>query len=133
MILRYCFSELKQAHINDTNTIGMVQALVRFQCLLQLTKHIKKMKNQANKHYTHFAVIKGTNVIVNGWDYRGTEDEDHKDYEKMDIEDLGYSYKDVKVLSAKHLVRNNVNPYDYQNWIFEQENKQELLNKYIKF
>lgn len=34
MILRYCFSELKQAHINDTNTIGMVQALVRFQCLL---------------------------------------------------------------------------------------------------
>ena len=86
---------------------------------------------KANKHYTHFAVIKGTNVIVNGWDYRGTEDDDHKYYEKIDIEDLGYYYKDVKVLSAKHLIRNNVNPYDYQNWIFEQENKQELLNKYI--
>jgi hypothetical protein len=127
----------------------MVQALVRFQCLLlkilakagiqiQINisiKHLKtkKMKNQANKHYTHFAVIKGTNVIVNGWDYRCTEDDDHKEYEKMDIEDLGYYYKDVKVLSAKHLIRNNVNPYDYKNWIFEQENKEKLLNKYLKF
>ena len=90
------------------------------------------MKNQANKKYTHFAIIKGTNVIINGWDYKGTDIEDIKYYSKYDIEDMEYNFKDVKILTAKYLIRNNINPYDYSNWIFQQENKKEILNKLIK-
>ena len=35
-----------------------------------------------NPKYTHFAVMKDTNEIVNGWDYNGVEPQELKSFKK---------------------------------------------------
>lgn len=68
------------------------------------------------KKYTHFALIVSSNKILTGWDYKKTEPEDIKYYSKMDIEDMEFSTKDVKVLSVKHLIKIGINPFDWSTW-----------------
>jgi hypothetical protein len=89
------------------------------------------MKHKATKKYTHFAVLKGTFIIVNGWDYKGTDKEDILYYSKYDIEDMEYDFKDIKILTAKHILSNGVDPYLYINWVSGQPNKDELYDKYL--
>lgn len=68
------------------------------------------------KKYTHFAIIKSNSKVLTGWDYKKVEAEDIKYYSKMDIEDLEFNPKDVKVYSVKQLAKLGINPYDWSNW-----------------
>jgi hypothetical protein len=43
-------------------------------------------ESKINKKYTHFAIDKKTNKIVNGWEYKNLDSESIKQYTKMDFE-----------------------------------------------
>lgn len=73
-----------------------------------------------NQNYTHFAVNKATNKIVNGWDYRGYDPEELKQFKKdyfiVDLVDYGFNPKDYKIVTGKFLLRNGIDPDDNGNW-----------------
>jgi hypothetical protein len=77
-------------------------------------------KNRANPAYTHFAVLKTTGKIVNGWDYKGYDQDelraDKKYYFLNDIKDNQIDPKAVVILTKKYLLAHGTNPYDYANW-----------------
>jgi hypothetical protein len=70
--------------------------------------------------FTHFAVNKYTNLIVDGWNYSGYDTEDLKsnkyDYFYVDLEDNGFNPKAYKILSFKGCERAGLNPNDKANW-----------------
>jgi hypothetical protein len=73
-----------------------------------------------NQHYTHFAVNKATNKIVNGWDYKGYDPQElrqfKKDYFVTDLMDYDLDPKQYKILTAKSLMRMGIDPNDNGNW-----------------
>lgn len=77
-------------------------------------------KTRANPAYTHFAVLKTTGKIVNGWDYKGYDQaelrEDKKYYFLNDIKDNQIDPKAVIILTKKYLLAHGTNPSDYANW-----------------
>ena len=72
-------------------------------------------KWEVDPTYTHFAVRKSNGKIVNGWDYKDTDKEDIKYYSKYDLVDMG-NPSDFKILTASHLKRIGVDPFDSDNW-----------------
>jgi hypothetical protein len=73
-----------------------------------------------NPKYTHFAVLKQNNKIINGWDYRGYDSEELK-IEKMhyffnDIKDMQIDPKIVKILTTRTLQRMGIDPFNFDNW-----------------
>jgi hypothetical protein len=75
-------------------------------------------EQKINKNYTHFAIRKNDNKIVNAWDYSKLDNESINDYYKQDIKDQfpdeklsNYSLKTKKYLESK-----NINPFDSSNW-----------------
>lgn len=83
-------------------------------------KLIKEEKSLINPKYTHFAILKSDNKIINGWEYGDIDVEDLKSdkehYFYYDIKDLDFKPKDVKILTRKALERTNINPFDTNNW-----------------
>jgi hypothetical protein len=78
----------------------------------------KNMKNEIDPNYTHFAIDKKTNKIVNGWEY--DSDMDKKSiayYCKIDIENMGLEPKDFKIDTTKFLDNKGINPFNTDNWI----------------
>lgn len=73
-----------------------------------------------NDNYTHFAILKPINKIVNGWDYSDEDPEDlklfKKDYFTVDIIDYGFNPKDIKILTKKGCIRQGIDPDDDSNW-----------------
>jgi len=73
-----------------------------------------------NKKYTHFALRKKDNKIVNGWDYTGYASDDlnsdKRHYFYDDLKDLDVDKKDVSVLTKAALSRKGINPFDEKNW-----------------
>lgn len=71
-------------------------------------------------NYTHFAVNKQTNLIVDGWDYSGYDTEELKRYKKdyfdEDLAANGFNPKAYKILSFKACKRAGLNPNDKQKW-----------------
>lgn len=96
--------------------------------LRQLTEErLNKIVRQAiqeafknNQGYSHFAINKATNKIVNGWDYRDEDPDDLRqfkhDYFTVDLIDYGFNPKDYKILSDRHLRRIGIDPDDNANW-----------------
>ncbi len=67
------------------------------------------------KGYTHFAICKSTNLILNGWDYKNyeqTELTSEKDYyffqDLTDMFDGGVDKKDVKILTRISVEKLNI-------------------------
>ena len=79
---------------------------------------IKENEFILGEGYTHFAIDKNTNKIVNGWDYDGVSNEDIKYYSKLDLNDQFPDRKasDFKIVSRKFLERNGVDVSDGNNW-----------------
>ena len=77
-------------------------------------------KNKANPKYTHFAVVKDTNKILNGWEYGGYDPaelrNEKKHYFFNDLIDMDINPKLVNIVTAKHLQKQGIDPYDYKNW-----------------
>jgi archaellum component FlaC len=71
--------------------------------------------------YTHFAVNKVTNLIVNGWDYSGYDSSELRqfknDYFDVDLEDNGFNPKAYKILSYKACEKYGIDPNNQaKNW-----------------
>ena len=68
---------------------------------------VKKCMNESvnDNNYTHFAVNKYTNLIVDGWDYSGYDSDElrqfKRDYFFDDLRDNGYNPKVYKILTLK--------------------------------
>ena len=75
---------------------------------------------QNNQNYSHFAVNKATNKIVNGWDYSEYDPSElrqfKKDYFDADMIDYGFNPKDYKIVTSKFLLRQGIDPDDNNNW-----------------
>ena len=73
-----------------------------------------------NQGYSHFAVNKDTKKIVNGWDYKGEDPEDLKqfkhDYFTVDLIDYGFDPKQYRIYTDRYLRKNGINPDDNNNW-----------------
>lgn len=95
----------------------------------EMTQPVEEMAKwgvtRANPKYSHFAVLKGVNPavdgkIVNGWEYGGYDPAElrqfKKDYFFQDIMNNQINPKLVNIVTAKHLQKNGIDPYDYTNW-----------------
>ena len=110
-----------------------------------LDETLKKFK--VNPRYTHFALSKKNNKILNGWDYNGYDVEDlksgKKEYFINDIIDMDLNPNDITILTKKALERKGINPFDSNNWsntvedestsINENTNSDSLIKKYVLF
>lgn len=84
----------------------------------RILKEEEEFKN--NQGYTHFAVNKETNKIVNGWDYSDIDSDElrtfKRDYFTVDLVDYGFNPKDYKIWTYRHCVNKGINPDDNNNW-----------------
>ena len=75
---------------------------------------------QNNQNYSHFAVNKTTNKIVNGWNYWNEEPSDlrafKKDYFITDLIDYELDPKQYKIVTKNFLIRQGIDPDDDSNW-----------------
>ena len=86
-------------------------------------------------NFTHFAVNKQTNLIVDGWDYSGYDTEDLKsnknDYFYSDLEDNGFNPKAYKILSFNACEKHGLDPNNKVNWsntgVFPLFHEQEMM------
>ena len=92
--------EENKSDFNDVLGIGIGEAKKEF---------------KVNKKYTHFAVSKKTGKIVNGWETL-SDVETLKHYAKTDLEDMDLNPNDFSILSKEHLIRNNTDPFNWDNW-----------------
>ena len=78
------------------------------------------MYNDKELNYTHFAVNKMTNLIVDGWDYSGYDSEELKqyknDYFNNDLMENGFNPKMYKILSFKGCQKQGLDPNNTQIW-----------------
>lgn len=75
----------------------------------------KMNENYDNTKYTHLAVNKFTNLIVNGWDYSNEDPQDLKqfknDYFVVDLKDYGFNPKVYKIITSKFAAKNGINQW----------------------
>lgn len=94
----------------------------------------KPLEENIDPNYTHYAIRKIDNKIVNGWDYstlydnetRSYDNESIKEYTKGDLLDIFPDSKpsEFKVVTKKFLDNNGINPSDTNNWFkFEAVNE----------
>lgn len=84
----------------------------------QPTEEGRQFKN--NQGYSHFAVNKATNKIVNGWDYADYDPSELRqfknDYFTRDLIDYDLDPKQYKIVTGKYLLRQGIDPNDNNNW-----------------
>lgn len=78
--------------------------------------------------YTHLAVNKFTNLIVNGWNYADVEPSELKefknDYFIVDLKDYGFNPKVYKIVTSKFAEKNGINQWSNTGvYPLEEENK----------
>jgi hypothetical protein len=128
----------KQSHPNKNFIIvkGTKKSFDELDEMCDYLNEGKNMKNEINPRYTHFAIDKDTNKIVNGWEYDHDMDKESiAEYCKMDIKDMDLNPKDIKVLTTKFLKSKGIDPFNTDNWINltelnEQENMGNEINPY---
>jgi hypothetical protein len=102
----------------------------------ELDEYGKPKSLMADRHYTHFAIYKPTNQIMNAWNYKGIDAEElrlaPKEYFFNDLNDMMDSFpegkinrKDVKIITRKALDKAGINPEDIKNWYRAPEEKPE--------
>lgn len=73
-------------------------------------------KTKIDKTYTHFLIEKASKKVVNGWDYKGCDEDEIKHYSKIDMKDNDQKPKDHKVVSKSALKAAGFDPFDSDNW-----------------
>jgi len=77
-------------------------------------------RHRADRKYTHFAVGKSDNKILNGWDYSKYDsaelNADKYHYFYYDMNDMDVSKNDYTIKKAQTLIREGINPFDFNNW-----------------
>ena len=76
--------------------------------------------NDKELNFTHFAVNKYTNLIVDGWDYSGYDTNDLKvnknDYFYNDLKDNGFNPKAYKILTFNGCQKCGIDPNNNVNY-----------------
>lgn len=82
-------------------------------------KHRSLNESFDESNYTHFAVNKKTNLIVNGWDYSDYDNSELRayanDYFWDDMRDYEFNPKEYRILSRKGCLKLGINPDDIDN------------------
>ena len=94
--------------------------------------NIEKLQNYLSKNqslnesyaqegnYTHFAVNKTTNKIVNGWDYSDHDPDElrmyKRDYFTCDLEDYGLDPRQYTIITRVGCKKRGINPDDDSQW-----------------
>jgi len=80
--------------------------------------NVPVVAENTNKKYTHYAILKDSNKIVNGWDYKGLEQDEIKHYTSLDLKDQFPERKlsDFSVISKKNLIKRGIDPSNLSNW-----------------
>ena len=110
----------KQSHPNKNFIIvkGTKKSFDELDEMCDYLNEGKNMKNEINPRYTHFAIDKDTNKIVNGWEYDSDMDKESiAEYCKMDIKDMDLNPKDFKINTTKFLKYKGIDPFNTDNWI----------------
>ena len=105
---------------------GMVSANMKVRCPSSISESCNEAEVTGGEYqdkelnYTHFAVNKNTNLIVDGWDYTGYDTEDLKSdkngYFYEDLRGNGFNPKAYKILSFKACKKGGFDPNDKANW-----------------
>lgn len=72
----------------------------------------------ADNNYTHFAINKSTNKILEAWNYSNTDNESIRYYCKEDLKSLDLPLKpsQIKVITEKAVMALGLNPQDINDW-----------------
>jgi len=92
-----------------------------------LSSHLEEA---INKKYTHFAVRKSDNAIVNGWEYKNLDNESIKEYSKMDLKDQFPESKpsEFTIITKAAIERKGIDPFDTKNWYKEGIAENDIYN-----
>lgn len=88
------------------------------------------MKNktpmQINPKYTHFVIRKSDNKVVDGWDYKGLDNDEIKHWVKIDLKDNFPDQKpsEFTILTKAGLIKKGIDPNNTESWykLDEQDN-----------
>lgn len=90
-----------------------------YNMIINAAKRIIKESSE-EENYTHFAVNKNTNMIVNGWNYSEYDPTElrqfKRDYFFDDLRDYGLNPKDYTIVTRAYLERQGIDPNDQSNW-----------------
>jgi len=89
-----------------------------------INEYGKPRSLMADRNYTHFAIYKPTNQIMNGWNYKGYDSEELKSekahYFFNDLSDMYDDFKtlkkDIKIVNRKSLDNSGIDPEVKENW-----------------
>ena len=111
--------ESKDINMTNKKIFRMTESELRGM-VVESVKKILSEAFQNNQNYSHFAVNKATNKIVNGWDYKDYDPDELRqfknDYFTRDLIDYGLDPKQYKIVTAKYLIRQGIDPNDNNNW-----------------
>lgn len=137
---------LNTAKASQKKRDDAAQSMTQFGDDIEIHKNQKTTKGASRKHafesvhntknkinesselgagYTHFAIDKSSNKIVDGWDYKGVDKEEIKDWVKIDLQDNFPDRKpsEFKVVTRGFLER-TMDPTDTNNWYKITETKE---------
>lgn len=81
-----------------------------------ITKLYEAKAFKVDKTYTHFCVDKKTGKIVDGWDYKGTDNDSIKEYYKLDMKDNDRDLKEYSLIPKDKLIKQGVDPFNWDSW-----------------
>lgn len=96
-----------------------------------LQENIIKKINEAQENmnnYTHLAVNKETNLIVDGWDYSDVDPQELKqfkrDYFTVDLQDNGFNPNAFKIVTTKYAQKHGITEWSNTGaFPIDEENK----------
>ena len=113
------YQRAKKRQMQNQMTVENVIRLTESDLHKIIKESVKRILKENVSLYTHYAVNKNTNLIVNGWDYEGHDGDElrqfKKDYFDYDLIDYGFNPKDYKILTKKACLRQGINPDDEMN------------------
>ena len=108
----------------------MIENIVRETIAKKLNEGVNDM------NYTHLAVNKYTNLIVNGWDYNGYDPAElrqfKRDYFNDDLVDYGFNPKVYKIVTTKFAEKNGINTWS-NTGVFPVEEENKMKQEKIGF
>lgn len=89
-----------------------------------MKQNSKYMKESflADKNYTHFAINKNTNKVLEAWNFKGIPSwelkQDKNHYFLMDLKDRDFPFKlsDIKILTRKAMLQKGIDFNKSENW-----------------
>lgn len=111
-------SKVKEMEVAPQNSPGVKKMkMPGAEKKIKLKENIEQIEETINKKYTHFAIRKSDNKIVNGWETISDVDS-LKYYAKMDLKDIFPDSKisDFIIYSKNALIKKGIDPFDIKNW-----------------